>query len=54
MLSVPLGDDEKKVTVDLRIGDDLFIVENVPATVCSHCGEWVFTPVVTRKLQALV
>ena len=34
---------EKKVTVDLRIGDDLLIVENVPATVCSHCGERVFT-----------
>ena len=45
---------KKKVTVDLRIGDDLFIVENVPATVCNHCGERVFTPEVTRKLQAVV
>lgn len=44
---------KKKVTVDLRIGDDLFIVKKVPATVCRHCGERVFTPEVTRKLQAL-
>ena len=44
---------KKKVTVDLRIGDELFVVENVPATVCNHCGERVFTPEVTRKLQAL-
>jgi len=44
---------KKKVTVDLRIGDELSIVENVPATVCNHCGERVFTPEVTRKLQAL-
>ena len=44
---------KKKVTVDLRIGDNLFIVERVPASVCNHCGERVFTPEITRKLQAL-
>ena len=44
---------KKKVTVDLRIGGDLFIVEKVPATACDHCGERVFTPEVARKLQAL-
>ncbi len=44
---------KKKVTVDLRIGDALFVVERVPATVCSHCGERVFTPEVARKLQAV-
>jgi len=43
----------KKVTVDLRIGHELLIVEKVPATVCNHCGERVFTPEVTRRLQAL-
>lgn len=44
---------DEKVTVDLRVGDELLIVESVPATVCRHCGERVFTPEVTRKLQTL-
>jgi HTH-type transcriptional regulator/antitoxin MqsA len=44
---------EKKVTVDLRIDDKLLVVEEVPALVCDRCGEKVFTPEVTRKLQAL-
>ena len=42
-----------KVTVDLRVGDKLLIIESVPATVCQHCGERVFTPEITRKLQTL-
>ncbi|MBI4487655.1 MAG: type II toxin-antitoxin system MqsA family antitoxin [Deltaproteobacteria bacterium] len=44
---------DQKVTVDLRVGDKLLVVENVPATVCTHCGERVFSPEVTRRLQAL-
>jgi len=46
--------EEKSITVDLRIGDKLFVVEEVPAKVCDHCGEKVFTPTVARKLQNLV
>lgn len=45
--------EDKAVTVDLRVGDELFIVEHVPATVCVHCGERVFTPEITRRLQSL-
>ena len=44
---------KKKITVDLRAGDELLVVEQVPATVCEHCGERVFAPAVARKLQAL-
>ena len=44
---------KKKITVDLRVGDELLVVEQVPATVCEHCGERVFAPVVAKKLQAL-
>ncbi len=44
---------DKRVTVDLRIGDELLIVEEVPATVCDRCGERVFTPEITRRLQTL-
>ena len=46
--------EEKSITVDLRIGDKLFVVEEVPAKVCNHCGEKVFTPATARKLQNLV
>ena len=42
---------EKLITVDLRIGNKLLVIEKVPATVCEHCGEKVFTPAVTKKLQ---
>ena len=43
----------KTITVDLRIGDKLLVVEGAPAKVCEHCGERIFTPAVTRKLQIL-
>ena len=46
--------EEKSITVDLRIGDKLYVVEEVPAKVCNHCGEKVFIPAVKRKLQNLV
>jgi YgiT-type zinc finger domain-containing protein len=46
--------EEKTITVDLRIGDKLFVIEEVPAKVCNNCGEKVFTPDITRKLQNLV
>ena len=44
---------KKKITVDLRVGDDLFVVEKVPAIVCPNCGERVFAPEITRRIQAL-
>jgi len=46
--------EQKSITVDLRIGDKLFVVEEVPAKVYNHCGEKIFTPAVTTKLQNLV
>lgn len=44
---------EKTITVDLRVGDKLLVVEGVPAKACDHCGEKVFTPAITKKLQNL-
>jgi len=44
---------EKTITVDLRIGNKLLVVERVPATVCEYCGEKVFAPAVTKQLQDL-
>ena len=44
---------ERKVTLDLRIGEHLIVIEEVPATVCENCGERVFAPEVTRQVQAV-
>ena len=44
---------ERTVTLDFRIGEDLVVIEEVPATVCENCGERVFTPEVTRQVQAV-
>jgi len=42
--------EEKSIIVDLGISDKLFVIEEVPAKVCNHCGEKVFTPAIARKL----
>jgi YgiT-type zinc finger domain-containing protein len=44
---------ERTVTLDLRVGEDLVVIEEVPATVCENCGERVFTPEVTRRVQTV-
>jgi len=44
---------EDTITVDLRVDGKLLIVEGVPAKVCRTCGEKVFSPAVTKKLQQL-
>jgi YgiT-type zinc finger domain-containing protein len=44
---------ERNVTLDLRMGEDLMVIEEVPATVCENCGERVFTPEVTRQVQTV-
>ena len=44
---------EQRVTLDLHLGGELVVIEDVPATVCENCGERVFTPEVTRKVQAV-
>ena len=44
---------DRHVTLDLRYEGELVVVEEVPAIVCENCGERVFTPDVTRQVQAL-
>ena len=45
---------ERRIALDLRVGDELLVVEDVPATVCDNCGEQVFSPAVTRQVQAVI
>lgn len=35
-------------------GEDLFIFENVPAEVCTQCGERFFGPEALKKMDAIV
>jgi YgiT-type zinc finger domain-containing protein len=44
---------ERNITLDLRWGGELVVIEAVPAIVCENCSEQVFTPEVTRQVQAL-
>jgi len=44
---------ERKVTLALHIEEELVIIGEVPATVCENCGERIFTPAVTRQVQAV-
>jgi len=44
---------EKKVSVDFRWGDELAVIENVPAEVCQQCGEKYFSPEVYKEMENL-
>ena len=45
---------EQLTTVDFRWGDDLKIIEQVPAQVCEQCGEKYFQAQVYKDLERLV
>ena len=45
--------EEKRVTVALRWGGTLVIIENVPATVCNACGERSYAASVVRHMEPL-
>lgn len=44
----------KKINVDRRWGDKLYVVKNVPTEVCTQCGEKYYSAKVSKKLDALV
>lgn len=46
--------EKKNVTLDLRIEGKLIVIENVPAQVCSQCGESVLIPETGEKVEKLV
>jgi YgiT-type zinc finger domain-containing protein len=45
---------EKRIRQDFWVGDQLIVVENVPAGVCPRCGEKVVNATVGRQLAELV
>jgi YgiT-type zinc finger domain-containing protein len=44
---------EEEVRVDFRWGDDLVVIEDVPAEVCQQCGETYFSPEVYKEMENL-
>ena len=44
----------KRVDVDFRWGEKLFVVKKVPVEVCTQCGERYYSAEVSRKLDNLV
>jgi YgiT-type zinc finger domain-containing protein len=45
---------EKHVTVYRKRKGQVFVIENVPARVCPHCGERYFTADVVRTMDKLM
>ncbi|MEW6188573.1 MAG: type II toxin-antitoxin system MqsA family antitoxin [Actinomycetota bacterium] len=45
--------EKKKVRVDYRWGDELTVLENVPAWVCNQCGEKYFDAKVAKEMERL-
>lgn len=44
---------QQPTTVDFWWGDDLKIIENVPAGVCTQCGERYFDAPVYKQMERL-
>lgn len=45
--------EKKRVIVDYRWGDKLVVIKNVPAEVCTQCGERYFDAKVSRRMEAI-
>lgn len=45
--------ESKKVTFVYDYGNDYFLIENVPAEVCTQCGEKTYAPEVTDDVIRL-
>lgn len=44
----------KKIDVDFRWGDRLFVIQKVPVEVCTKCGERYYSAKVSHKIDSIV
>lgn len=44
----------KKINVDFRWGDKLFVIQKVPVEVCIQCGERYYSAKVSSKMDNIV
>ena len=43
----------KKTTIELRLKDDLILIDDIPADVCDYCGEKVLSPEVVDSVREI-
>jgi len=46
--------ETKRIVHTVRKGSDIFVFENVPAEVCSICGDTVLNPETVRHLEKML
>lgn len=44
----------RKIDVDFRWGDKLFVIQKVPVEVCTKCGERYYSAKVSSKMDKIV
>jgi YgiT-type zinc finger domain-containing protein len=44
----------KTITHTVRRGDQLFVIDHVPAEVCSICGDTLFSPAAVRRIEEIL
>ena len=45
---------EKLIRYSLQMKGKFIVVENVPASVCDHCGEETLAPDIVERLQKMI
>lgn len=45
--------EQREVVHTVRRGDQIIVIDHVPAEVCSVCGDVLFTPETVRRIEAL-
>ena len=43
----------KKTTIELRLKEDLIVIDDIPADVCEYCGEKVLSPDVVDSVRKI-
>lgn len=46
--------EEQRVTVDLRRGERLIVIKNVPALVCNECGERQYSLETSQEIDRIL
>ena len=46
--------EPNKIIYTLHRGSDIFVIEHVPAQVCSVCGDTLLTPETIKQLEKLL
>lgn len=45
--------EQREVVHTVHRGDQIIVIDHVPAEVCSVCGDVLFTPETVRRIEAL-